>query len=86
MEPVNIIIALIGIILTIAAFVYGRQSASHADGNKDGNNFTELGLLGKSTQDDIPKASLTSRTSATRDYISRLTCVEEARKSAPISE
>ena len=33
MEPVNIM-PLIGIILTIAAFVYGRQSASHGNGKQ----------------------------------------------------
>lgn len=80
MEPVNIIIALIGVILTIAAFVYGRQSASHADGKQDGTILSELGYL-KSNTDDI-KRRLDKQDERDRDYISRLTCVEESAKSA----
>lgn len=80
MEPVNIIIALIGIILSIAAFVYGRTSASHADGKQDGTILSELGYL-KSNTDDI-KRRLDKQDERDRDYITRLTAVEASAKQA----
>lgn len=71
----SITIALIGIALSVATFFYGRTSASRQDGKQDGTILSELGYL-KSNTDDI-KRRLDKQDERDRDYISRLTCVEQ---------
>jgi hypothetical protein len=77
---INIIIGLAGAILAIVTFVFGRTTASREDGKQDGTILSELGYL-KSSTDDI-KRRLDKQDERDRDYISRLTCVEESTKQA----
>jgi len=74
------ILAIVGLILTVISFYAGRKTASRQEGVQDGTILTELGYL-KSSMDDI-KRRLDRQDDRDRDYVSRLTCVEESAKSA----
>ena len=82
MTPINInlIIAIAGLLVSAITFYAGRQTATRQDGKQDGTILSELGYL-KANTDDI-KRRLDKQDERDRDYISRLTCVEESAKSA----
>lgn len=82
MTPINInyLIAVIGLIVSVITFYAGRKTATRQEGVQDGTIMSELGYL-KSSMDDI-KRRLDRQDDRDRDYIARLTCVEESAKSA----
>ena len=51
---ISILIAVIGVVLSIITFVAGRQTAAKNQGLQDGQILTELGYL-KSNTDEIKK-------------------------------
>ena len=51
---ISVLIAVIGVVLSIITFVAGRQSSAKNQGLQDGQILTELGYL-KSNTDEIKK-------------------------------
>ena len=51
---ISILIAIIGVVLSIVTFVAGRQTAAKNQGRQDGQILAELGYL-KSNTDEIKK-------------------------------
>jgi len=79
---INLIIAFIGIAVSVAAFIYGRSTAARQDGKQDGTILSELGYL-KANTDEI-KRRIDKQDERDRDYISRMAAVESSCKSAHI--
>ena len=73
-------IAIIGIVFTILSFAIGRNTASKTEGKADGTITSDLGYL-KSSVDAIGRR-LDLADARDRDYIMRLTIVEQSAKSA----
>ncbi len=85
----SLLIGTLGLVFVVLSFFFGRNSASRQEGKQDGTILTELGYL-KSSMDAIIRR-LDKQDERDRDYISRLTCVEQKieqlyRKSAPPHE
>lgn len=79
-ETAKYLIGFIGVIVSVAAFFYGRSTAIRTEGKQDGTILSELGYL-KSGTDDI-KRRLDRQDDRDRETIGRLTTVEESTKSA----
>jgi predicted nuclease with TOPRIM domain len=77
---INIIIAGAGLLLSALTFVWGRITAAKNNGKESGQIMSELGYL-RSNTDEI-KRRLDKQDERDREYISRLTAVEESAKSA----
>lgn len=80
MNTISIIIAVMGFLLAVITFFIGRLSAAKSDGRQDGTILTELGYL-RSNTDEI-KRRLDKQDERDREYISRLTAVEQSAKQA----
>lgn len=74
MIDVNVLIAVIGIALSVATFFIGRTSAAKQRGERDGTILTEIGYI-KSNTDEI-KRRMDEQDKRYVDVITRLTKVE----------
>lgn len=71
----SIVISVLGLVFVILSFFFGRSSAARQDGKQDGTILSELGYI-KSSMETILRR-LDKQDERDREYISRLTCVEQ---------
>jgi len=76
----TVVASIIGCVVALATFFWGRQSASKQDGQETGQILTELGYL-KSNTDDI-KRRLDKQDDRYIETATRLTAVEASAKQA----
>ena len=76
----SVLIAIIGAVLSVATFFFGRVSVAKTNGKENGMVLTEIGYI-KSGIDDIKQEQREQRNINT-EVLTRLTAVEESTKQA----